>query len=100
MKENRDLDQRIQLGANSVAQLIAHGHQVYIQTGAGEGAGFSDEEYIAAGATIVYSAEEVYKRAKLICRVNTPSPRGDRRDGAGPDHLRLRPPLGGLPARG
>lgn len=73
MKENRDLDQRIQLGANSVAQLIAHGHQVYIQTGVGDGAGFSDEEFIAAGATVVYSTEEVCKRSTLICRVNTPS---------------------------
>ncbi len=73
MKENRDLDQRIQLGVNSVAQLIENGHQVYVQTGVGDGAGFSDEEFVAVGATIVYSTEEVCKRSRLICRVNTPS---------------------------
>jgi alanine dehydrogenase len=72
-KEVRDLDLRVQLGANTVAQLIAHGHKVYIQTGAGAGAGFIDEDYVRAGATIVYSTEEVYKRSAMICRVNTPS---------------------------
>ena len=71
--EQYDLDLRVGLGVNSVAQLSAAGHAVYIQRGAGEGAGFSDEAYIEAGGTIVYSAEEVYKRARLICRVNTPT---------------------------
>jgi alanine dehydrogenase len=72
-KEARDLDQRVGLGVNTVAQLTDHGHKVFVQTGAGIGAGFTDDEYIRAGATIVYSAEEVYKRAQMVCRVNTPS---------------------------
>jgi alanine dehydrogenase len=72
-KEHRDLDLRVQLGVNTVAGLVSEGHKVYVQTGAGEGAGFSDEGYTRAGATIVYSAEEVYKRAGMICRVGTPS---------------------------
>jgi alanine dehydrogenase len=72
-KECRDLDFRVQLGENTVAQLVGRGHAVYVQTGAGAGAGFSDENYVRAGATIVYSAEEVTKRSHLICRVNTPT---------------------------
>ncbi len=72
-KEVRDLDLRVALGTNSVAQLVNLGHQVYVQTGAGVGAGFADEHYTQAGATIVYSAEEAYKRAELICKVTTPS---------------------------
>jgi alanine dehydrogenase len=72
-RETRDLDQRVQLGINTVGQLTARGHRVYVEKGAGEGAGFTDEEYRRAGATVVYSAEEVYKRAQMICRVNTPS---------------------------
>lgn len=72
-KELRDLDQRVGLGTNTVAQLTAHGHAVYVERGAGEGAGFSDEDYIQAGATIVYSAEEIYLRTKMVCRVTTPS---------------------------
>jgi alanine dehydrogenase len=71
-KENRDLDRRVQLGVSTVAQLVGRGHKVYVQRGVGEGAGFSDEDYGRVGATIVYSAEEVYKRSQLICRVNTP----------------------------
>ncbi len=72
-KEHRDLDLRVQLGTNTVAGLTSAGHKVYVQTGAGDGAGFSDESYARAGATIVYSAEEVYKRARMVCRVGTPS---------------------------
>ncbi len=72
-RETRDLDQRVGLGANTVRQLVKLGHAVYVQTAAGEGAGFPDSDYIQAGATIAYSAEEVYKRAKMVCRVNTPS---------------------------
>jgi alanine dehydrogenase len=72
-KETRDLDLRAQLGVNTVGQLVAHGHKVYVQTGAGEGAGFTDEEYTKVGATVVYSSEEVYKRARTLCRVNTPT---------------------------
>ncbi|MFH1131502.1 MAG: alanine dehydrogenase, partial [Pseudomonadota bacterium] len=72
-KEGRDLDLRVGLGVNSVAQLTYQGHHVYVQNGAGEGAGVEDVSYEQAGATIVYSAEEVYKRAQLICKFNTPS---------------------------
>jgi len=72
-REVRDLDQRVALGTNSVALLVAAGHQVYVQTGAGAGSGFEDEHYVQAGATIVYSTEEAYKRAELVCKVATPS---------------------------
>ncbi|MBW2457523.1 MAG: alanine dehydrogenase [Deltaproteobacteria bacterium] len=72
-KEVQDLDLRVALGTNSVAQLVASGHQVYVQTGAGVGAGFEDEQYVQSGATIVYSVEEAYKRAELVCKVATPS---------------------------
>ena len=72
-KEARDLDGRVGLGPNSVAEIVERGHHVYVQSGAGLGAGFTDEDYGRKGATIAYSTEEVYKRSKLICKVNTPS---------------------------
>ncbi len=72
-REQHDLDLRVGLGTNTVAQLCAAGHAVYVERGAGVGSGFSDESYIAAGATIVYSAEEVYMRSQLVCRVTTPT---------------------------
>ena len=51
-REQHDLDLRVGLGTNTVAQLCAAGHAVYVERGAGVGSGFSDESYIAAGATI------------------------------------------------
>jgi alanine dehydrogenase len=72
-RERRDMDHRVGLGVNSVAQLTAHGHAVYVEQDAGAAAGFSDEAYQRAGASIVYTAEDVYLRGKMICRVSTPS---------------------------
>ncbi len=72
-KETRDLDLRVSLGVSSVRGLVEAGHNVYVQTEAGTGAGFEDAEYVQAGATIVYSAEEACKRAQLLCKVATPS---------------------------
>lgn len=72
-KETGDLDLRVALGANSVRGLAEAGHSVYVQTGAGSGAGFDDDAYVRAGATIVYSAEEAYKRAQLVCKIASPS---------------------------
>jgi alanine dehydrogenase len=71
-KEARDLDVRVSLGVSAVAQLVQSGHKIYVEQGAGLGAGFPDEHYVQAGATIVYSPEEVYKRAHLVCKVTTP----------------------------
>ncbi len=52
--------------------LAQAGHEVLVQTGAGEGSGFSDEDYVKAGATIVDTAEEVYGRADMIYHVKEP----------------------------
>jgi alanine dehydrogenase len=57
-----------------VAQLVAGGHRVYVERDAGTRAGFPDKDFVQAGATIVYSAEEVYFRSDLIFRVWAPSP--------------------------
>ncbi|MBI4703256.1 MAG: alanine dehydrogenase [Deltaproteobacteria bacterium] len=72
-KERRDLDLRVGLGPKSAGALVAAGHKVFVQAGAGAGSGFGDEEYTAVGARIAYSAEEIYKRARMVCKVNTPS---------------------------
>ena len=72
-RELRDLDNRVALGTNTVAGLVSRGHAVFVERDAGAGAGFPDAAYTDAGATIVYSAEEVYKRARVVCRVTTPS---------------------------
>ena len=68
-KENLNEELRIALAPAGVDALIRAGHTIYIQSGAGEGSHFSDQDFIKTGATIVYNADEVYKRAELIVKV-------------------------------
>jgi alanine dehydrogenase len=58
----------------AVEVLTQAGHKVLVQTTAGEGSGFSDKEYIQAGATMVKTAEEVWKQAEMIYHVKEPIP--------------------------
>jgi alanine dehydrogenase len=54
--------------------MVAAGHRVLVESGAGEGSGFTDQDFRAAGAEIVPSAEEVFARAELILKVKEPLP--------------------------
>lgn len=65
-------EKRISLTPDAVGLLVANGHEVWIETGAGEGSNFSDREYSEAGAKIVYSPEEVYK-AEVILKIEPPT---------------------------
>ncbi len=69
-KENIFEEKRVALAPAGVDALIRAGHTVYIQSGAGEGSNLSDEDYSQTGAVIVYSQEEVYRRAELIAKVS------------------------------
>lgn len=71
--EVRDLEMRVGLTPASVVALTQAGHTVYVQRGAGVGAGFSDEVYRRAGAEIVYSAAEAYGRADVVVKVARPT---------------------------
>ena len=55
-KEVKTHEYRVAATPGTVHGLVAHGHQVMVQTGAGVGSGFSDDEYRAQGATLVGSA--------------------------------------------
>jgi len=70
LKENLLEEKRVALAPAGVDSLIRAGHTVYIQAGAGEGSHFSDQDYIKTGASIVYSAEEIYHRAELVAKVS------------------------------
>ena len=63
---------RVGMTPNAVKEATAHGHQVYIQTGAGLGSGFDDSSYKVAGATIMDSAAEVFATADMIVKVKEP----------------------------
>ncbi len=65
-KEPSALENRIALTPSSVAVLVAHGHRVVIESGAGDRARFSDFEYSEAGAEVSYSQEAVYNATILI----------------------------------
>jgi alanine dehydrogenase len=65
-------EKRISLTPDAVGLLVANGHEVWIETGAGEGSNFSDREYSEAGAKIVYSPLEVYK-AEVILKIEPPT---------------------------
>lgn len=73
-KEIKNHENRVALTPAGAAQLTEAGHQVLIQKGAGEGSGFSDDEYRKAGATVADSAEEVWGEAGMIMKVKEPLP--------------------------
>ena len=55
-------------------EFIVHGHTFLVQRGAGEGSSFTDEEYVAAGAQIVDTADEIFARSDMIIKVKEPQP--------------------------
>lgn len=63
---------RVGFSPMGVHELMTHGAQVYVESKAGEGAGFSDLEYEKAGANVVYSKEEAYRRADVVLKVRRP----------------------------
>ncbi len=73
-KEIKDLEGRVSMQPDGVAELVHHGHEVLVQSGAGRGAGFTDEEYEAAGARLVDGPDEVFEAADLIVKVKEPVP--------------------------
>lgn len=71
-KEIKNNENRVGLTPAGVKELVQHGHDLYVQHTAGEGSGFSDEEYIAAGATILPTIGDVYGTADMIVKVKEP----------------------------
>jgi alanine dehydrogenase len=72
IKERRLFEHRVGLTPGGVRMLVDRGARVWVETGAGIGAGFSDEVYREMGATIGYSEEEVLLRSELVLRVSAP----------------------------
>lgn len=73
-KEVKTDEYRVGITPLNVGVLTKENHKVIVQSGAGEGSGFSDESYINAGAQIVSSAKELYDMATLIVKVKEPQP--------------------------
>ena len=73
-KEIKNHEYRVGLTPGSVREYVAHGHDVLVETGAGAGIGADDATYIAAGAHIARTAEEVFTRSDMIVKVKEPQP--------------------------
>ena len=71
-KEIKKSEFRVGMTPSGVGELVAARHEVYVESGAGVGAGFDDGDYAAAGAKIVGSAEEVFESAELVVKVKEP----------------------------
>ena len=71
-REIKDNEFRVGLVPSGVHALVQDGHEVLVETRAGEGSGLADEEYAVAGARIANSAVEVYGRADMIVKVKEP----------------------------
>jgi alanine dehydrogenase len=72
--EVKDNENRVGLTPNAVQAYIAAGHEVYVQKGAGAGSAIADDEYVAAGATMLPDADAVWAAAEMIVKVKEPMP--------------------------
>ncbi|GAB1446283.1 alanine dehydrogenase [Flammeovirgaceae bacterium] len=71
-KEIKNNENRVALTPAGSQELTKNGHTVYVQSTAGVGSGFSDEDYSSAGAKILSSAKEVFEVAEMIMKVKEP----------------------------
>lgn len=71
-KEIKQGESRVGMTPAGVAELIKHGHHVFVQHTAGEGSGFSDEAYEHVGAEILPTIEDVYAQSDMIIKVKEP----------------------------
>lgn len=71
-KEIKQGESRVGMTPAGVAELIKHGHHVFVQHTAGEGSGFADEAYERVGAEILPTIEEVYAQSEMIIKVKEP----------------------------
>ena len=70
--EIKNNEYRVGMTPSGVRDLATDGHEVFVQRGAGEGSGFTDEEYEAAGARILPTADDVFGEADMIVKVKEP----------------------------
>lgn len=73
-KEVKNQENRVALTPQGVAKLVAKGHTILVQTQAGSNAGFLDDAYTDAGATVSATAKEVFEQSDMIVKVKEPQP--------------------------
>ncbi|MGH7458576.1 MAG: alanine dehydrogenase [Longimicrobiaceae bacterium] len=78
-REIKTAENRVSVVPAGAEQLVDEGHTVLVERGAGDGSGFGDEAYLAAGAEMAESADEVWQTAEMIVKVKEPVPSEHRR---------------------
>ncbi len=73
-KEIKNHEYRIGLTPASAKELVANGHQVLVENNGGAAIGFDNEQYVAAGAEIVDTPQQIFERADMIVKVKEPQP--------------------------
>lgn len=73
-KEIKTLEGRVALVPDACSALVAAGHEVFVESGAGTASGFADEEFAAAGARLLPDAPALYGTARLVVKVKEPQP--------------------------
>ncbi len=71
-KEIKTGEKRVAITPSGVDALVAHRHRVLIERGAGEGSGFTDQEYLQAGAILIGEAKAIWEEAEMIVKVKEP----------------------------
>ncbi len=71
-KEIKPQEFRVGLTPNAAREAVGHGHQVTVESSAGVGAGFTDADYIAAGAAIAGTAADIFETAEMVVKVKEP----------------------------
>jgi len=71
-KEMKNNENRVGMTPAGVGELVKHGHEVFVQSTAGVGSGFTDESYAKVGATILPAIKDVYREADMIVKVKEP----------------------------
>ncbi|GGD78167.1 alanine dehydrogenase [Lacimicrobium alkaliphilum] len=73
-KEIKNHEYRIGLTPAAVKEFVTHGHQVIVENDGGAAIGFTNEQYVAAGADIINTPEEIFAKADMIVKVKEPQP--------------------------
>jgi alanine dehydrogenase len=71
-REVKDNEYRVAITPSGVHELVAHGHEVFVEKDAGVGSSITDDEFVAAGATVIGAADDVWAVGDLVLKVKEP----------------------------
>ena len=91
-REVKNHEYRVAITPAGVHELVRHGHEVFVEKDAGVGSSIPDEDYVAAGAKILGTADDVWETGDLVLKVKEPVGAGVPPDARGPDPLHLPAP--------